>query len=100
MSDPDQMDRIGGAVRSGVRRLDLSGFRSFILRGNVVDLAVGIVIGAAFTSIVKSFVNDFVTPLISIPMGNATDFSHRYWKVGGAKFGYGDFLNSLVAFVL
>jgi large conductance mechanosensitive channel len=100
MTEPDPLERLEGAMRSGVRRLDLSGFRSFILRGNVVDLAVGIVIGTAFTAIVKSLVNDFVTPLVGIPLGNATDFSERYWKVGGAHFMYGDFLNSLLAFIL
>lgn len=100
MTEPDPLDRLGHAVRGGARRLDLSGFRSFILRGNVVDLAVGIVIGTAFTAIVKSLVNDFVTPLVGIPLGNATDFSQRYWEIGGAKFLYGDFLNSLVAFIL
>jgi large conductance mechanosensitive channel len=100
MTEPDPIDRLSGAVRSGVRRLDLSGFRSFILRGNVVDLAVGIVIGAAFTAIVKSLVNDFVTPLIGIPLGSTTAFSQRYWKLGGSKFLYGDFLNSLLAFIL
>jgi large conductance mechanosensitive channel len=100
MTDPDPLDRLGNVVRGGARRLDLSGFRSFILRGNVVDLAVGIVIGTAFTAIVKSLVSDFVTPLVGIPLGNATDFSKRYWKVGGAKFLYGDFLNSLLAFIL
>ncbi|HEX3707511.1 MAG TPA: large conductance mechanosensitive channel protein MscL [Mycobacteriales bacterium] len=100
MTEPAPIERLEGVVRSGVRRLDLSGFRSFVLRGNVVDLAVGIVIGTAFTAIVKSLVNDFVTPLIGIPLGKATDFSHRYWKLGGSKFLYGDFVNSLLAFVL
>jgi large conductance mechanosensitive channel len=100
MTDPDPLDRLGNVVRGGAKRLDLSGFRSFILRGNVVDLAVGIVIGTAFTAIVKSLVNDFVTPLVGIPLGKAGDFSERYWRIGGAKFLYGDFLNSLLAFIL
>ncbi|HVW81813.1 MAG TPA: large conductance mechanosensitive channel protein MscL [Mycobacteriales bacterium] len=97
--DPSN-DRIGGAVRSGVRRLDLDGFRSFILRGNVVDLAVGIVIGAAFTAVVQSLVKDFITPLVSIPLGNAADFATRHWTLGGAEFVYGDFLNSVLSFLL
>jgi large conductance mechanosensitive channel len=100
MSDHDPIERIEQLVRTGSRRLDLSGFRTFVLRGNVVDLAVGIVIGAAFTSVVKSLVNDFITPLIGIPLGKASDFSTRYWGIGGSKFLYGDFLNSLVSFVL
>jgi large conductance mechanosensitive channel len=87
-------------MRSGSRRLDLSGFRSFILRGNVVDLAIGIVIGAAFTTVVKSLVNDFITPLIGIPLGNAQDFANRYWTIGGSHFRYGDFVNALVSFIL
>ncbi|HTW18650.1 MAG TPA: large conductance mechanosensitive channel protein MscL [Mycobacteriales bacterium] len=100
MSDHDPLERIEHLVRSSTRRLDLTGFRSFILRGNVVDLAVGIVIGTAFTAIVKSLVNDFITPLVGIPLGHASDFSTRYWQVGGSKFLYGDFLNSMVSFVL
>jgi large conductance mechanosensitive channel len=100
MSDHDPLDRLEHIVRSGSRRLDLSGFRTFVLRGNVVDLAVGIVIGAAFTSVVKSLVNDFLTPLIGIPLGKAANFSTRYWGIGGSRFLYGDFLNSLVSFVL
>ncbi|HVT21049.1 MAG TPA: large conductance mechanosensitive channel protein MscL [Mycobacteriales bacterium] len=100
MSNPDPMDRLGSAVRGGVRRLDLSGFRSFILRGNVVDLAVGIVIGAAFTAVVQSLVKDFITPLVGIPLGSVSDFASRYWTLGGSKFVYGDFLNSLLSLVL
>jgi large conductance mechanosensitive channel len=100
MTDRDPLDKLETLVRSGTRRLDLSGFRTFILRGNVVDLAIGIVIGTAFTAVVKSLVNDFITPLVGIPLGKASDFSTRYWAVGGSKFLYGDFLNSLVSLVL
>jgi large conductance mechanosensitive channel len=94
------MERIENVVRGGVRRLDLSGFRNFILRGNVVDLAVGIVIGAAFTAVVQSLVKDFITPLVSIPLGKSADFADRHWSLGGAKFFYGDFFNSLLSFIL
>ncbi|HWA67293.1 MAG TPA: large conductance mechanosensitive channel protein MscL [Mycobacteriales bacterium] len=101
MSEQDPpMHRITGAVRTGARRLDLDGFRSFILRGNVVDLAVGIVIGAAFTAVVQSLVKDFITPLVSIPLGKASDFATRHWTLGGAQFVYGDFLNSVISLVL
>jgi large conductance mechanosensitive channel len=100
MTDHEPLERLEHIVRRGTRRLDISGFRSFILRGNVVDLAVGIVIGAAFTSVVKSLVNDFITPLVSIPLGNPKNFADRYWQVGGARFVYGDFVNSLVSLVL
>ncbi|MGN6472232.1 MAG: large conductance mechanosensitive channel protein MscL [Mycobacteriales bacterium] len=98
--DPAPMERLETVVRGGVRRLDLSGFRSFILRGNVVDLAVGIVIGAAFTAVVQSLVKDFITPLVGIPLGKASDFAARYWSLGGSKFLYGDFLNSVLSLIL
>ncbi len=100
MTSTDPKDRIEQIVRRGSRRLDLTGFRSFILRGNVVDLAIGIVIGTAFTAVVKSLVNDFITPLVGVPLGKATDFSTRYWKLGGSKFLYGDFANSLLSLIL
>ena len=73
-------------------------FRTFILRGNVVDLAVGVVMGAAFGAVVTAFVKDILTPLISIP-GKA-NFGDLALQVGGARFLYGDFLNNLVSFVL
>jgi large conductance mechanosensitive channel len=100
MTSSDPKDRIEKIVRSGSRHLDLSGFRSFILRGNVVDLAIGIVLGTAFTAVVKSLVNDFITPLVGIPLGKAADFSTRYWKLGGSRFLYGDFVNSIVSLIL
>jgi large conductance mechanosensitive channel len=50
--------------------------------------------------VVKSLVNDFITPLVGIPLGKASDFSTRYWALGGSKFLYGDFLNSLVSLIL
>ena len=80
--------------------LRLSGFRKFILRGNVIDLATGVVIGAAFTAVVNGLVNDFLTPLINIPLKHGSDFAQRYWNVGGAHFKYGDFINSLLSLAL
>jgi large conductance mechanosensitive channel len=100
MSESDPRDRIEALVRSGSRRLDLSGFREFILRGNVVDLAVGIVIGSAFTAVVKSLVNDFITPLVGVPLKKSTDFGQRYWALGGSKFLYGDFLENVISLIL
>ncbi len=76
----------------------LKDFRSFVLRGNVVDLAVGIVIGAAFTTVVQSFVKDMLTPLMSV-FGNV-NFADYKVKAGGATFAYGNFLNALIAFVI
>ena len=63
--------------------LRLSGFRKFILRGNVIDLAIGVVIGAAFTALVNGLVADFLTPLINIPLGNNKEFAKQFFKVSG-----------------
>lgn len=76
----------------------LKEFKAFLLRGNVVDLAVAVVIGAAFGAVVTSFVTNILTPLIAIP--GTTDFSNLKFTVGGGTFGYGMFLNDLLAFVL
>ena len=73
---------------------ELGGFRKFILRGNVVDLAVGIVIGAAFTSVVTAFVKDIITPLIPVT-GNQTLAT---WKLGNLLVG--DFLNAIISFLI
>ena len=91
----------------------ISAFRKFIARGNVVDLAVGIVIGAAFTTVVKSFVDDILMP----PIGRATggvDFANLFWSLdghaypsleaaraaGAATVNYGLFINNLIAFLI
>jgi large conductance mechanosensitive channel len=76
----------------------LKDFKAFLLRGNVVDLAVAVVIGAAFGAVVASFVANLLTPLIAIP--GSTDFSALRFKIGGGRFLYGQFLNDLIAFVL
>ena len=75
-----------------------SGFRDFILRGNVVELAVAVVIGAAFGAVVTSFTKDILTPLIGI--FGSPNFSELSFKVGSANVTYGNFLNALIAFVL
>lgn len=77
----------------------LKGFRDFILRGNVVDLAVGIVIGAAFSSIVSALVKDLLTPLIAA-IFQQPDFSGLVFTLNGSKFLYGDFINALIAFII
>jgi large conductance mechanosensitive channel len=74
-------------------------FRAFLLRGNLVDMAVGIVIGLAFAAVVTSFVGDLVTPLIAAIFGKP-DFSSLSFTINGSAFHYGAFLNALVAFVL
>lgn len=76
----------------------LKDFKAFVLRGNVVDLAVGIVIGVAFGTVVSSFVKNLLTPLVSIP-GKA-NFSALHFTVRHSVFLYGNFLNDLVSFVI
>ncbi|MET9401636.1 large conductance mechanosensitive channel protein MscL [Kitasatospora sp. NPDC002965] len=78
----------------------LKGFRSFLLRGNVVDLAVGIVIGAAFTAVVTGFVTAFLTPLIGVATGAVGDFTQKTFDVAGTRFPYGVFVNAAIGFVL
>ena len=77
----------------------LDGFKKFILRGNVVDMAVGVVIGAAFGTIVTAFVKDLLTPLIAALVGKP-DFSGYVFEVNGSKFLYGDFINAVISFLL
>jgi len=77
----------------------LGGFKAFLLRGNVVDLAVGVVIGVAFGNVVTGFVKDLVTPLIAA-IGGQPDFSALYFTINKSKFAYGDFIDLLIAFLL
>jgi large conductance mechanosensitive channel len=75
------------------------GFKTFLLRGNVVDLAVGFVIGVAFGAVVTALVKDLVTPLIAAIFGKP-DFGALTFTINNSKFLYGDFINAVVAFVL
>jgi len=77
----------------------LKDFKKFILRGNVVDLAVAVVIGAAFGAIVTSLVKDLVTPLIAA-IGGKPDFSGLSFSINHSKFLYGDFINAIVSFLI
>jgi large conductance mechanosensitive channel len=77
----------------------LKGFREFLFRGNVVDLAVAVVIGAAFGAVVTALVKDLLTPLIAAIVGKP-DFAALKFTVNNSEFLYGDFLNALLAFVL
>ena len=86
----------GVAGRAG---RSLGGFKKFLLRGNVVDLAVGIVIGAAFTGVVQAFVKDIINPLIGL-FGGTGDLSAWAVTVGGARLLVGDFLSAVLAFLL
>ncbi|HZR58039.1 MAG TPA: large conductance mechanosensitive channel protein MscL [Terriglobales bacterium] len=77
----------------------LSGFKQFILRGNVVDLAVGVVIGAAFGGVVTAFTKDLLTPLIAALVGKP-DFSAISFTIHGSNFPVGDFINAAISFFL
>ena len=77
----------------------LKGFKQFILRGNAVDLAVGVVIGAGFSNVVNAFVKDLISPLIGV-IFQSSDFSNLAFTINGSKFLYGDFINALISFVL
>ncbi len=78
-------------------------FKKFILRGNVVDLAVGVIIGGAFQAIVKSLVDDIVMPLVGMATGNI-DFSQRVWKIGEGEFAatvtWGNFVTAILNFLI
>ena len=78
----------------------LNGFKQFILRGNVIDLAVGIMIGAAFNSVISSLVKDLMTPFISAIFKQSTNFSNFSFAIRGSQFLYGDFLNNLISFLI
>jgi large conductance mechanosensitive channel len=77
----------------------LDGFKKFILRGNVVDMAVGVVIGAAFGGVVTALTKDLLTPLLAVIV-KQPDFSGLAFAIGSTKFPYGEFLNSMVSFLL
>lgn len=76
----------------------LKEFKEFVLRGNVVDLAVAVVVGAAFGAIVTALVTDLVTPLIAA-IGGQHDFSKLKFELNGSTFLYGDFLNKVISFL-
>ena len=77
----------------------LRGFKTFLLRGNVVDLAIAVVIGVAFAAVVTAFVKDLVTPLIAA-LGGKPDFASLYFTVNNSKFLYGDFINAILSFLI
>jgi len=77
----------------------LKEFKAFLLRGNVIDLAVAVVIGAAFGAVVKAFVENLITPLIAA-IGGQPDFSAIAFTINGSKFGIGAFINAAVSFLI
>lgn len=77
----------------------LKGFKEFLFKGNIVDLAVAVVIGGAFGSVVTALVKDIVTPVIAA-VGGQPDFSQLFFTINNSKFMIGDFLNAVVSFVI
>jgi large conductance mechanosensitive channel len=77
----------------------MRGFREFILRGNVIDLAIAVVIGVAFGAVVTAFVKDLITPLIAA-IGGKPDFSALTFTINNSKFLYGDFINAVLSFLI
>lgn len=77
----------------------MKGFRQFLMRGNVVDLAVAVVMGAAFGAVVTALVKDLITPLIAA-IGGKPDFSNIKFTLNSSQFLIGDFINALVSFIL
>jgi large conductance mechanosensitive channel len=110
--EPPVSQRLEQFLQRSQDRLALGGFRKFILRGNVVDLATGVVIGAAFTGVVNSLVKDFLTPLIGAAAGTkcttpkgttavqCSTFADRYFTLHGSRFFWGDFVNSVLTLIL
>jgi large conductance mechanosensitive channel len=74
-------------------------FRAFILRGNLVDLAVAVVIGTAFTAVVNALVKDIITPLIAA-VGGEPNFGRLAFTINGSRFAYGDFFNAVLTFLI
>jgi large conductance mechanosensitive channel len=74
-------------------------FKKFILRGSVVDLAVGIVIGASFTGIVNALVKDMITPFVAI-FYHDKQFANAHFTIGGSQFMYGDLINNVITFII
>lgn len=87
-----QVAKHGGAVARG--------FARFLLRGRTADLAVAVVVGAAIGTLINSFVSNILTPLVSALLGSTTPFEGRTFLIGAEPIKYGNFLNSLIAFLL
>jgi large conductance mechanosensitive channel len=92
-----ELPKAGGVTRGA--RAEIGGFKKFLLRGNVVDLAVGVVIGAAFGGVVQAFVKDVINPLIAA-FGGGLDPSNLSWTIGRVTFPIGDLLNAIISFLL
>jgi large conductance mechanosensitive channel len=78
----------------------VSGFRKFLMRGNLVDMAVAVVVGVAFNSVVQSLISGLITPLITAITGKKTYFANLTFYLHGSTFHYGAFVNALISFVV
>ena len=78
----------------------VKGFRDFIARGNLIDLAVAVVVGTAFTAIVTAIVKDLITPLIAAVWGSRTPFETLTFKVNNSTFAIGDLINAIISFLV
>lgn len=78
----------------------LNGFKDFILRGNVISMAIGLAVGAAFTAVVTGFSNAFIVPLIGLITRGTGDFSKATFKADGVEFPYGIFISAAIAFII
>ncbi|MFE6758716.1 MscL family protein [Streptomyces sp. NPDC057684] len=78
----------------------LSGFKDFILRGNIVTMAIGLAVGSAFTAVVTGFSTAFIAPLIGLATRSTGDFSEAHFQVDGTDFPYGKFVAAAIAFVI
>ncbi|HXW43773.1 MAG TPA: large conductance mechanosensitive channel protein MscL [Streptosporangiaceae bacterium] len=78
----------------------MRGFRNFLMRGNLIDLAVAVVIGVAFNDVVQALVKDLITPLISAATGSKVSFASLSFTVGHSQFYYGLFLNAVLSFLI
>jgi large conductance mechanosensitive channel len=77
----------------------MGGFKKFLMRGNLVDLAVAVVVGVAFNTVVQAFIRDLITPLIAA-FGQAPNFDGLFFKINGSRFLYGSFVNALLSFLV
>ena len=77
----------------------MDGFKKFLLRGNLVDLAVAVIIGAAFATLITALTKDFITPILAA-IGGKPDFSSLHFTINKSTFFYGDFINALIAFAI
>ncbi|MGW2089576.1 MscL family protein [Streptomyces sp. NPDC001880] len=78
----------------------LNGFKDFILRGNIISMAIGLAVGSAFTAVVTGFSTAFITPLIGLATGSVGDFSKAQFSIDGTFFPYGKFLAAVIAFLI